>query len=231
MTEIEKEIANYYLIPELIWDKIPIDTVEKMRENLTVANFKKDEQIYTEGFHPRGLYIVKKGIAKQFLISNEGKEQIIYMLKPGNMFGYRSIVCNNASFLHVTAIQDCEIEIIGKDTFVKYFNESNEIKLFFLNYFGMEFRVLFNKISFFATKPVTERVALTLLILNQKFEIYTNDKNGITFTRTDLACFAGTINETLSRQLTILEKEDIIELRGRAILIKDKERLFKIANI
>lgn len=78
---------------------------------------------------------------------------------------------------------------------------------------------------------MNERVALTLLALNQKFNEPGKKSKGVYFSRKDVANCSGTIIETLSRQLKILSKEKIVKVDGRNIFILDKERLFKIANI
>jgi CRP-like cAMP-binding protein len=147
------------------------------------------------------------------------------------IFGYRPILCNDDSPVFISAIQDCEIEMIDKEVFISKLHQSLELNTLFLHYFGNEFRVLCNKISFFSLKPVNERVALTLLILSQKFS-HSGDKNKIMdFSRKEIANYAGTIIETLSRQLKILSEMNAIKIKGRKITLTDTDLLFKKANI
>ena len=64
MTESGKEIEKYIFTYDSIWNSISPSTSNKLRDRLTVTTFKKNEILYREGIFPRGLYILKSGIAK-----------------------------------------------------------------------------------------------------------------------------------------------------------------------
>jgi len=76
---------------------------------------------------------------------------------------------------------------------------------------------------------VGERIAHTLVDLAQRFGEKT--PSGVLLqlklTRGELAQLAGTINESLSRHLSEMKDENIIEVRGKEILIKDMARLIQ----
>ncbi len=231
MNRMETGIAKYYFKPNSLLENIPIPVKGYLRANSATVIAPKNSIIYNEGAFPRGLYIITKGVAKLYTINNAGKEQVIYFMAKNEMFGFRPIICNDESPVFISAIEDCEIEIINKSAFINSLNKSRELSTLFLNYFGNEFRVLSNKISFYAQKPVDERVALTLLILHQKFKLDSEKDNFINFTRKDLANYAGTIIETLSRQLKILLEMKAIGTKKRKIFIINIELLYKRANI
>ena len=231
MTSLEHEVAKYYFKPKPFWDDIPTPVHDELKAHSVTTGIKKGGVVYTEGTYPKGLYILTKGIAKLYTLNHLGQEQIIYMLGKNEMFGYRSIACNNNSIIYITAIEDCEIELIDRDTFVTQLFSSTELNKVFMNYFGEEFRILYQKISVFGLKPVTERFALTLLILNQKFNAYTEGPQIVRFMKKDIANYAGMAIETLSRQLNHLRALGAVENRGGNIILKDLDVLFKIANI
>lgn len=205
MIQIAEELKNYFFNHDSLWDSVPNDIIKKLREHITTAHFKKNEMLYREGLFPKGLYIVKSGIAKLQYINNDGKEQIIYMLKENEMYGYRSLVANNNSFINITALTDLEIEIIEKNTFLNLLNESKELNTYLMKIFARETVILFHKISFFTQRPTAERIALTILILAYKFNPNDTVNKRISFQKSDIANYAGTILETFSRQLRILK--------------------------
>ncbi len=224
------EIARYFFKQDAFWENIPQPVYDALKAHSTITKVKKGEMIYSEGTYPKGLYIIAKGIAKLYVMNNMGKEQIIYMLSKNEMFGYRSIVCNNNSVIFITAITECEIELIDREVFLYHLFNSIELNKVFMNYFGEEFRILYNKISFFSLKPVEERVALTLLVLDQKFNDHSNEHT-LSISRTDLANYAGITIETFSRQLRKLKDRKAVITNGRKITLINFEALFKIANI
>ena len=88
-----------------------------------------------------------------------------------------------------------------------------------------------------AQKPVRERVAESLLILNSIFEtgrtetIELQGGGTISLTREDIANLAGTATETLIRVLSDFKEEKLIEIRGRKNILFDVLGLKKAANL
>ncbi len=228
---MNREIANYYFKPAPFWDNIPDTCYKEFKANSILIKVEKNGIIYSEGNYPKGLYILNKGIARMYLINSIGEEQTVYLLGAGEVFGHRPLVCNDESPVFISAVEACEIEMIDKDVFLNSLKQSIELNTLILNYFGNEFKVLCNKISFFALKPVDERIALALLVLNQKFHASGQEPNIVYFSRRIVANFAGTIVETLSRQLRKMKQAGIIAIKGRKIILLDMEELYKRANI
>ncbi len=229
MTEVEQKIRDYFLDYEPIWRAISQSTTAKLRGHLVTTHYKKNDIIYREGTFPRGLYIIKSGIAKLHYINADGKEQIVYMLNMNEMYGYRSLFTELSSLFYITAVTNCEIEVIDKDNFLQKIRESQDLNAYFLKILALEFRVLFHKFTFFTLRPTPEKIALSLLILAYKFSD-TNPKT-IKFSKGEIASYAGTILETLSRQLKHLAEIGAIKNSGRIITIENETLLFEIANL
>lgn len=83
------------------------------------------------------------------------------------------------------------------------------------------------RISALENHSVSNRVAAVLLSLTEKFGKETAEGLyiGVKLDRDTIARLAGTVTESLSRQLSELEEENIIARNGRAILIKDRPKL------
>jgi len=80
---------------------------------------------------------------------------------------------------------------------------------------------------------VRERVALTLLILQEKFKDTTDENNEIqiNLTRADFANIVGTAVATLVRLLHDFKEENLIRTQGRKIIITNKLQLLEIADV
>jgi CRP-like cAMP-binding protein len=76
---------------------------------------------------------------------------------------------------------------------------------------------------------VQERIAYQILILADKFGIQKEDgiHLSLRLTRNELAQLAGTINESLSRHLTELKSEGIVDLVGKSIIVKNRQALME----
>ncbi len=220
-------LSKYYFKPPPFWKELPLDVWEGLRAASRRQTYPKKAIIYAEGSYPRGLYIIRKGRAKVYIINSEGVEQIIYFLGKDEVFGYRSIVCDEPSPVFVETIENCTLDSIPRLHFEHFLRVSPEVNAVFLYYLGHEFSVFVNKISTFAQKPVIERVALALLTLNEKFNETPDYVSILSFSRDDLARYVGTATENLIRQLKILKEDRAIIVQGRKILIEEPERLWK----
>jgi CRP-like cAMP-binding protein len=233
MTDKQKqtELHKYFFKPPPFWKNLPPIVWNELQQLIIEQTFPKKTLIYREGSYPRGVYTIRKGRAKVYIINNEGAEQIIYMMGKDEVFGHQSIVCGEPSPVFIETIEDCTVDCIPRPHFERFLRESPDMNAAFLYYLGHEFQVFVNKISTFAQKPVSERVPLALLVLNEKFNLHTNQVMILNFSREDLASYVGTATENLIRQLKILKESGAIISRGRKIIIQEPEFLWDRAKI
>lgn len=227
----QTEIRKYFFQPPPFWESLPTDVWEELRALSYEQAHPRKTLIYSEGSSPRSLYIIRKGRVKVFIINNEGAEQVIYFLGKNEVFGHRSIVCDEPSPVFIEAIDNCILDCIPRYHFEDFLRKSPELNASFLYYLGHEFRVFVNKMSVFAQKPVSERVALALLTLHEKFNDPPRGVMVIHFTREDLASYIGTATENLIRQLKSLKEAGAISIKGRKIFLEDLDLLWERARI
>lgn len=191
----------------------------------------KGKLIYKEGNFSKGAYILRKGKIKIYQTNKEGKEQLVYIYRKGEIMGYRPLLCEEPHPVSASALEDCVISFIPKKHFLHALSESPILNRRLLTNLSHEFTVWVNKISIFAQQPVKERVAISLLILNEKYR--NTEKGGpvtINLSREDIANYVGTTIETLVRILRYFKDEKIIETKGRKIVILNPKQLEKIAD-
>jgi len=85
----------------------------------------------------------------------------------------------------------------------------------------------------FAQKSVRERLAMQLIVLREKYKV--NFQPGqpveINMSRDDLASLVGTARENVVRMLSEFKADNIVETKGRVIIVHDVAKLISIANI
>ncbi len=91
------------------------------------------------------------------------------------------------------------------------------------------------KMTSLAQRPVRERLAESLLFLSKVFNenvpvCKENNCHILSVTRDDIANIVGTATETVIRVLSDFKEENLIEIKGRKILLKDPKGLGKIVN-
>ena len=197
----------------------------KEAEQLT---FKKGSLIFYESGIPTGVFLLKSGKAKIYKRGFQGKEQIFYIYREGDLFGYHALLCYETYEDACEAIENCTVLFINRRRFEYMMQEIPRLRQLLIQNMSHEFGVLVNTITILAQKNVRERLALYLLLLHRRYD-EGKHKTLIVLPREDLANIIGTVRESLGRLLKEFREDNLIKINGRAIEITDFERLNKIA--
>lgn len=193
--------------------------------------FKKGKLIFYEEGIPTGIFLIKSGRAKIYKTGIYGKDQIFYIYKSGDLFGYHALLANEKYEDSCEALEDCKILFINKDDFEHLLEKIEKLKLLIIQNMSHEFGVLVNTITILAQKPLRERLALYLLILHERYFDEKNQKAEINLSREDLANIIGTARESLGRLLKEFKEDTLISINKRTIEIINLKRMKKVANL
>ncbi|MDQ1296027.1 MAG: family transcriptional regulator, cyclic receptor protein [Bacteroidota bacterium] len=187
--------------------------------------------MYIQGSYPNGIYVLKKGMLKVFQANYDGSIQILFLYAPGETFGYRPILSNEYQPVSVAALEDCELDFLERNIFIDIQKKSHVLTNQLLVSLSHEFTVLTNRMNVFAQRGIKERLALALLILNEKFKTGQQLIAEIRLTRTDLANFVGTSLENLIRTINYFKEKNLIKVKGKSIYIENMQQLFILSAI
>jgi len=199
-------------------------------EHKNEVNFKKGDVLFKEGTLLNGVYCIKEGKCKLTKLNANGKEQIVKFIKNGDMLGYRSVLGEEPVSLSVVALEDMQACFIPKKDIFDAIQENNDFSKDMFKVVCHDLRDANATIANMAQKTVRERLADTLLFLDETFG---KDKEGyiqIRLSREEIANVIGTATESSIRLLSELKKEKIIALTGKQIKIENMGALKKIGN-
>lgn len=219
---------------KLCTHKVPIFSALEPSELSAVIHlivhksYMKGEQIVSEGQPLDSLIIINDGLVKAFKYSQEGKEQILYILSPGDFFGEKNLLKDQVSTFHVQALEGSAICMIHKNEFRKLLGQHPSIGLKVIEALSERIETLEGTIENMGTKTIEYRVNSVLLEFAKKHGVAV--KKGIEFdlplSREGIANYIGVTRETVSRKLSLLQEEGIIELSGhKRIIVLDQKRL------
>ncbi len=189
--------------------------------------FKKGKLIFYEGGIPTGTFLVESGKAKIYKTGLDGKDQIFYIYKAGDLLGYHALLCDELYEDSCEALENCKILFISKTNFNTLLKKIPNLNHLLIQNMSHEFGVLVNTITILAQKSLRERLALYLLVLNEKYHEHNGD---ILLPREDLANIIGTARESLGRLLKEFKEGNLVEIDNKIIRILDTNKLLKIAN-
>lgn len=222
------DINQFYFNSELL-SNLSEEVRLKLLSNVQQRKFKSRKVIYREGNSPKGVYILKRGKVKIYQTGQDGSKQIMYIYTAGDVFGYRPIICNEPHPVTAVAMEECGCDFIPRAHFLRCLHESNELCRVLLESLSHEFSVWVNNIGVFARYPVKSRVALGLLILQQKFKTKERS-NEVNLSRSEFASYIGTVKEMVVRVVQEFRTKRIVETHGSKIRILKPEELKAIVK-
>lgn len=202
----------------------------RMADCKTSYTIKKGEHIFEEGEITKGVFCIKEGICKLSKLSANGKDQIVKLVKPGELLGQRSMISEEPANLSAVALEDMEVCFIPKTEIMGFFNGNNEFSMNVMKTICGDLKESDDHMVSLAQKNVKERLAETLLYLEDTFGTNDDGTLHIQLSRDELAGMIGTATESCIRLLSELNKTGIIDLVGKKIAITDRNKLKRMAE-
>ena len=193
-------------------------------------SFKKGDVIFKEGMQLNGVYCIKEGKCKLTKLSPNGKEQIVKFIKNGDMLGYRSVLGEEPVSLSVVALEDMDACFIPKKDLFDSIQGNKEFSKNMFKVVCHDLKDANDTIANMAQKTVRERLADTLLFLEDTFGEDEEGNINVKLSREEIANVIGTATESAIRLLSDLKKENVISLTGKKIKIVSESALKKIGN-
>jgi len=190
---------------------------------------KKGEPIFTEGESVNGIFCIKDGVCKLTKLSANGNDQIVKLITKGELLGQRSMISDEPVNLTAVAIEDMEVCFIPKAEIMGFFNENNKFSMDVMRTICGDLKEADDHVVAMAQKTVKQRLAETLIYLNDTFGTNDDKSLKIKLSREELAGMVGTATESCIRLLSEFGKLGVIELSGKKITIIDFGKLGKLA--
>lgn len=206
------------------------DELISMSACKTSKIIKKGEPLFIEGEHINGVFCIKDGICKVSKISDNGKNQIVNLIKKGDLIGERSLLTEEVSNLNAVALEDLEVCFIPKSEIVKDLEKNQNFTMDVLKNMVNSLKNADNLIVDMAQKSVKQRLAETLLKLQTKFGTTEEGNLDIHLSREDVANIIGTATESAIRLLSEFKKKGYIEMKGKSISIANENGLKKVSS-
>jgi len=202
----------------------------RLAECKTSHTIKKGEHIFEEGDSVNGVYCITSGVCKLSKLSANGKDQIVKLVKAGELLGQRTLISEEPANLSAVALEDMEICFIPKNEVLNMFDQNNQFSRNLMKTICGDLKETSDHLVSISQKTVKERLAETLIYLEENFGKNPDGSLHIQLTREELAGMIGTATESCIRLLSDFNKLGLIELIGKKIVIKDLGKLRRIAD-
>ncbi|MBI4247569.1 MAG: Crp/Fnr family transcriptional regulator [Candidatus Rokubacteria bacterium] len=202
---------------------LPAKTLRTVGRHAVVRSYERSALIFMEGERPRGLYLVASGAVRIFKGSEEGKEQVLHHIAPGQSFNDVATFDGGPSPANAQAIGPTTLLLVPRDALLDLMRSYPEIAVAALQALSARLRQMSSLVEDLSLRHVVSRVAAVLL--------RPPDTDATLPTRHELAAMVGTVREVATRALRHLERLGAIRLGpGRRVVIVDRHALQRLSS-
>lgn len=188
--------------------------------------FIRKQPIFREGHDPVFLYQVMKGMVRNYIFHQDGRELTTAVLKAGDFFGYESIIMKTPYKVNTEAMEDTILRLVKKEEFYHFLEKNPGLNQPIIKMLSQNNQEKDEQMLGLAYHSVRKKLAGALVTLAEKFrETPTSDKSTIRISRDDLASITGTANETVSRNISEFIEEGLLLKKGNSIIVCSIEKL------
>ncbi len=228
---IKKEFTrNSEGLNEFLSSAKGFDDLKKLTQENFIRLYKKKDTIYSEGYYPKGIFLVNKGKVKTYRTSEQGKEFITGLYKEGDFFGYLALLEEEKYTDSATTLEDSEICMIPKEDFFSLIYKNAEISRKFIKMISDNLEEKEEQLVKLAYNSVRKRVAEALITLSKRYKKESDQQFSMNISREDLANLAGTATETTIRTLSDFKDEHLIDIKGSLITVVNYNKLLNMNN-
>lgn len=186
---------------------------------------ERSEIIQLDGEPVEAIFFVVSGAVKIFKTSEEGKEQILAIIRPGGSFNDVPIFDGGLAPASAQAMGPVVLYEFRKNVVESILLKYPQVARNVINVLAGRVRLLISLVEDLSFKSVLGRVAKILLE-------HMSDGKGPAprLTQQEMAGIAGTAREVVGRSLKALEESGAIVLDRHRIIIKNKKTLKEMAG-
>ena len=195
----------------------------------TRRRFPRDTVVFFENEEGDTFFMIVEGRIKVTILGDDGREIILSVLGPGDFFGEMALLDNEPRSATTIAVEETELLTLQRADFQSVLTDNRSITSALIKVLTTRLRRANHQISTLALLDVYGRVAR--VILDMAREEGKRLKDGrIAFRRAthqEIANRIGTTRETVTRMLKDLERQGLIHVDGKEIVLQpDFEKVF-----
>lgn len=200
--------------------------------SMTKIELARGDVLFTEGQPGDRLYVIREGKIKLGRSSGDGRENLIAVLGPGEMFGELSLFDPGPRSLGASAVSDSVVYELGHQALVAALEENPGVAKHLLTALARRLRRTNEALADLVFSDVPGRVAKALLDLSTRFgeEVDEGIRVAHDLTQEELAQLVGASRETVNKALADFAGRGWVRREGRAVVLLDIDRLERRAR-
>ena len=203
------------------------DATESLRASMQQVQLARAEVLFAEGDQGDRLYVILEGKIKLGRTKSDGRESLLAVLGPGEMFGELSLFDPGPRTATATSVGDSVLIGLGHEAIQPWLLQHPQVAFTLLNALARRLRRTNDSLADLVFSDVPGRVAKALLDLSSRFGRPTDGGLLVAheLTQEELAQLVGASRETVNKALADFAGRGWLRLEARAVVLLDVERL------
>ena len=208
------------------------EAASALSSTMGTVRLNKGDVLFHEGDAEDRLYVVISGKIKLGRNGSAGRENLLAVLGPGQMFGELSLFDRGPRSTTATAVTACEIRTLEHDELMGWLTGRPEVARGLLGQLAGRLRRANDVVADLVFSDVPGRVAKALLDLAERFGRTADDGVHVhhDLTQEELAQLVGASRETVNKALADFAARGWVRREGRAVVLLDIDRLERRAR-
>lgn len=214
-----------------IFKGLPPVALARLQSRCSWRRYESGEPIVDYLDTSDDVFFMVVGEARASIYSLQGKVVTFCDLLPGDMFGEYAAVDGAPRSASIEARTGCVVAIMSGATFREVSQTEPAVSQMLLRHFVAKIRTLTTRVYEFSALAVSNRIHAEVLRLAKLGPLKGRTAHIATApTHAEIASRISTHREAVTREFNYLSRLGIIERRGRALIVKDVDRLAAIVH-
>jgi CRP/FNR family transcriptional regulator len=208
------------------------DDVGVMRSRVRSVSLRRGDHLFAEGDIGDQVYFVIEGKIKLTSAAPDGRENLISIHGPGDMFGELAMFDPTYRTSSATAVTDARLAMLAHDDLRECLETRPAVAMHLLKTLAQRLRQITDANTNLVFTDVPGRVAKALLELADKFGVRQAEGVQVNhdLTQEELAQLVGASRETVNKALADFAARGWIQLSAKSVLLRDPDRLSRRAR-
>lgn len=214
---------SVYLKNLSFWNHISDDDKTLIYDNLHLLHYEAGQSVHSGETNCLGALIIRQGILRTYLLSDEGKETTMFRLREGNIcILSASCILSVITFdVQIEAETDCDVILIPSAVFQSLMKRSIYVENFSYKLMTERFSDVISAVEKMFFLNLQQRIAVFLID-----ESAARHSATLALTQEQLARAIGSAREAVSRNLKLMARNGCIEMSRGTITILDRKKLY-----
>ena len=215
-----------------LFQGVASEAAEALSQALESADYNRGETVFAEGEQGDTLYIVVTGKVKIGRRATDGRENMLSVMGPSDMFGELSLFDPGPRTATATVLTDGRLASLAHSSLRPWINDRPEIAEQLLRVLARRLRRTNDALADLIFTDVPGRVAKQLLALAERFGSPEGEGTRVhhDLTQEELAQLVGASRETVNKALADFASRGWVRVDSRALTILDSDRLARRAR-